>query len=43
LRVPRKRTFSSVRFVAALEVNPFLTISALTERIVENIVASLTH
>jgi cholesterol oxidase len=28
---------------AALEVNPFLTISALTERIVENIVASLTH
>jgi hypothetical protein len=25
------------------EVNPFLTISALTERIVENIVASLTH
>ena len=28
---------------AALEVNPFLTISALTERIVENIIASLTH
>ncbi len=28
---------------SALEVNPFLTISALTERIVENIVASLTH
>jgi hypothetical protein len=25
-----------------LEVNPFLTISALAERIVENIVASLT-
>jgi cholesterol oxidase len=28
---------------SALEVNPFLTISALTERIVENIIASLTH
>src|SRR6266566_3635314 len=28
---------------SALEVNPFLTISALTERIVENIVALLTH
>ncbi len=28
---------------SALEVNPFLTISALTERIVENIVASLSH
>ena len=27
---------------SALEVNPFLTISALTERIVENIIASLT-
>ena len=27
----------------ALEVNPFLTISTLTERIVENITASLTH
>lgn len=26
----------------ALEVNPFLTISALTERLVENIVASLS-
>jgi len=43
LRVHRKRTLSSVRFVAALELNPFLTISALTERIVENIVVSLTH
>jgi hypothetical protein len=28
---------------SALEVNPFLTISALTERIVENIVALLAH
>jgi cholesterol oxidase len=28
---------------SALEVNPFLTIPALTERIVENIVASLSH
>jgi hypothetical protein len=28
---------------SALEVNPFLTISALAERIVENIVASLSH
>jgi hypothetical protein len=28
---------------SALEVNPFLTISALAERIAENIVASLTH
>ena len=28
---------------SALEVNPSLTISALTERIVENIVASLTY
>jgi hypothetical protein len=28
---------------SALEVNPFLTISALAERIVENVVASLTH
>ncbi len=28
---------------SALEVNQFLTISALTERIVENILASLTH
>jgi cholesterol oxidase len=28
---------------STLEVNPFLTISALTERIVENIVVSLTH
>ena len=28
---------------SALEVNPFLTISALTERIDENIVALLTH
>jgi len=28
---------------SALEVNPFLTISALTERIIENILASLTH
>ena len=28
---------------SALEVNPFLTISALTERIVEYIVALLTH
>jgi choline dehydrogenase-like flavoprotein len=28
---------------SALEVNPFLTISALTERIVENILVSLTH
>jgi hypothetical protein len=28
---------------SALEINPFLTISALAERIVENIVASLTH
>jgi len=28
---------------SALEVNPFLTISALAERIVENIVALLTH
>jgi len=27
---------------SAFEVNPFLTISALTERIVENIIASLT-
>lgn len=27
---------------SALEVNPFLTISALAERIVENIIASLT-
>jgi len=27
---------------SALEVNPFLTISALAERIAENIVASLT-
>jgi len=32
-----------LRFVAAHEVNPFLTIWALTERIVENIVVSLTH
>jgi hypothetical protein len=28
---------------SALEVNPFLMISALTERIVENIIASLSH
>jgi cholesterol oxidase len=28
---------------SALEVNPFLTISASAERIVENIIASLTH
>jgi hypothetical protein len=28
---------------SALEVNPFLTISALTERIVEHIIASLSH
>ena len=28
---------------SALEVNPFFTISALTERIVEHITASLSH
>ena len=28
---------------SAHEVNPFLTISALAERVAENIVASLTH
>jgi len=39
----RNPTFPSVLLVAPLEVNPFLTISALTERIVENIVVSLTH